>query len=87
MLYVLLVTLGMSDSSLTAVGVILLAIIAIYGLFVLIPSLALAWRRYQDIGWGGALSIVGWFVPLLTFIVAFIPGNPGPNQFRPDPKG
>ncbi|WP_062382778.1 DUF805 domain-containing protein [Demequina iriomotensis] len=68
-------------------AVVILVVFALYGLAVLIPSLALQWRRYQDIGWAGAVSIVGWFLPLLTFIVALIPGNPGPNQYGPDPKG
>ncbi|MDN4473853.1 DUF805 domain-containing protein [Demequina zhanjiangensis] len=75
-----------SDGTYTTVGWILVAAIVLYGLFILIPNLALQWRRYQDIGWAGAVSIIGWFVPLLTFIVALIPGNAGPNQYGPDPK-
>ncbi|WP_062290330.1 DUF805 domain-containing protein [Demequina phytophila] len=68
-------------------AVVILVVLAIYGLAILIPSLALQWRRYQDIGWPGAVSIIGWFFPLLTFIVALIPGNVGANQYGPDPKG
>lgn len=87
-LSVLLATVGVTagESGYTAVGYVIIAVLVVYGLFVLVPSLALAWRRYQDIGWAGALSIVGWVIPLLTFIVAFIPGNAGENQYGPDPK-
>lgn len=70
----------------TAIGWVLVILIVLYGLFILIPNIALQWRRYQDIGWAGPISIIGWFIPLLTLIVAFIPGNPGSNQFGEDPK-
>ncbi len=77
---------GDGDGGLSVLGIVLFVILAAYALFVLIPSLALQWRRYQDIGWPGAVSIVGWFIPLLTLVVAFIPGNAGANQYGPDPK-
>ncbi|WP_062299409.1 DUF805 domain-containing protein [Demequina maris] len=67
-------------------SIVVLVVLGIYALAMLIPSIALQWRRYQDIGWPGAVSIIGWFVSLLTLIVAFIPGNDGPNQYGPDPK-
>ncbi|MDN4477834.1 DUF805 domain-containing protein [Demequina lignilytica] len=70
----------------TLIGWVLVALIVLYGLFILVPNIALQWRRYQDIGWAGPVSIVGWFVPLLTLIVAFIPGNVGGNDYGPDPK-
>ncbi|WP_082104602.1 DUF805 domain-containing protein [Demequina soli] len=75
-----------SDTGFHGLGLVFMWIAGIYALAVLLPSLAVQWRRYQDIGWPGAVSIVGWFIPLLTFIVAFIPGNPGANQYGPDPK-
>lgn len=52
-----------------------------------VPYLAVSWRRYQDIGVHGAWSIVGWFIPFVTLVVAFIPGTVGPNEFGLDPKG
>ncbi|WP_062528061.1 DUF805 domain-containing protein [Demequina rhizosphaerae] len=87
-LNLLIFTLGYNadDASYTAIGYVLLAVFFVYALAILLPSLALQWRRYQDIGWPGAVSIIGWFLPLLTFIVALIPGNQGPNQYGPDPK-
>ncbi len=87
-LAILLTTVGREAGAngYTAVGYTIIAVMVGYGLFVLVPSLAVAWRRYQDIGWAGAVSIVGWFFPLLTFIVALIPGNQAANQYGPDPK-
>ncbi|SEJ58122.1 DUF805 domain-containing protein [Demequina mangrovi] len=73
-------------AELTGFALVLVLVFALYSLAILIPSLALQWRRYQDIGWPGPVSIIGWFVSLLTLVVAFIPGNPGANQYGPDPK-
>src|SRR5215831_14922793 len=50
---------------------------ALYALAVIIPSLAVAWRRMQDTGRNGL-----WI--LLVFMI--LPGTPGPNEFGPDPK-
>ncbi len=75
-----------SDGGFTALGAVAVIVTGIYLLVTLLPRIALDWRRFHDIGWPGAVSIIGWFVPLLTLIVACIPGNPGPNQYGPDPK-
>src|SRR5918998_3267591 len=55
----------------------------IYGLAVLIPSIAVSVRRLHDIdrtGWGGLISLV----PLVGWIVLFIfhvqDSTPGPNR-------
>ncbi len=85
----LLLVLAGRDSdgtSITAFGWVIYIVAIVYGIAVLLPAIALQWRRYQDIGWAGALSIVGWFIPLLTFIVALIPGNVGANAYGADPK-
>lgn len=74
------------DSTLNVIGIVLAVVMGLYSLFILIPTLALQWRRYQDIGWAGGLSIIGWFFSLLTLIVAFIPGQKGENMYGPDPK-
>jgi uncharacterized membrane protein YhaH (DUF805 family) len=72
--------------ALAAHGLIFLYII--YGLAVLLPSLAVAFRRLHDIdrsAWWiliGLIPFVGWIV-LLVF--ACIPGTPGPNKFGADP--
>ncbi|WP_159450199.1 DUF805 domain-containing protein [Demequina sp. NBRC 110056] len=68
-----------------------LAIIAtvlsiVLGLAFIIPTLAVNWRRYQDINAHGGFSLLGLVIPLITFVVGFIPGTQGANQFGPDPK-
>jgi uncharacterized membrane protein YhaH (DUF805 family) len=67
----------------------LFVLYGIYFLAVIIPSLAVLVRRLHDIGKSG-----GWFwilvVPLIgglwLLVLTCIAGNPGPNQYGPDPK-
>jgi uncharacterized membrane protein YhaH (DUF805 family) len=69
----------------------------VYGLAVLLPSIAVTIRRLHDrdmSGWWYLGIIVASMIPLVGFLVsiAFIvlmtlPGTPGPNRFGPDPKG
>ena len=62
----------------------------IWGLAVLIPSLAVIWRRLHDIGKSGAYFFFT-LIPLVGAIILLVwlaqPGQPGPNQYGPDPKG
>ena len=61
----------------------------LYSLAVLIPSLAVTWRRLHDIGKGG-----GWYffilVPLVGWIFLLVwlcrDSQPGQNTFGPNPK-
>jgi len=56
----------------------------------LCPGLALTWRRFHDIGWGGAAALltvfplVGWSVALI--VAAFVPSQRHTNRFGPHPK-
>ena len=60
----------------------------IYGLAVLIPSIAVAWRRMQDTGRHGLWILLG-LIPFVGGIILLIfmvlPGTQGPNEFGPDP--
>lgn len=62
---------------------------SLFGLAVLIPSLAVFWRRMHDIGksggnfFWGLLPIVGWIM-LLVWLCR--EGDAGDNQYGPDPK-
>lgn len=62
----------------------------IYGLAVLLPSIAVQVRRLHDTNRSGwwilidLVPLVGWII-LLVFNV--LPGTPGPNRYGPDPKG
>jgi uncharacterized membrane protein YhaH (DUF805 family) len=78
-------------------GFILLFIpIGIYGLAITIPSLAVATRRFHDIGKSGwllFLLIALGIIPVVGFVTAIIQivflcqdSVPGPNQYGPNPK-
>jgi uncharacterized membrane protein YhaH (DUF805 family) len=62
----------------------------IYGLAVLIPSLAVTVRRLHDIDRSGWWILIG-LVPLIGVIVllvfALLEGTPGDNRYGPNPKG
>lgn len=64
----------------------------IYGLYtlaVLIPSIAVGVRRLHDIGKSGWMLLVS-FIPFIGFIWLLVlmvtDGNPGTNQYGPNPK-
>ena len=59
-------------------------------LAVLVPGLAICWRRLHDIGKSGAyyfivlIPIVGW---ILMIVWLCQDSQPGDNQYGPNPKG
>lgn len=64
-------------------------VVLIAGLALIAPSVSAAARRAHDFGQSGWFAVlicipyIGW-IAALAFI--FIPGQPGPNQYGPDPK-
>ena len=72
-------------------------LIVVYGLAVLLPSIAVTVRRLHDrdmSGWwylgavvGGLIPFVGFLVSIAFLVLMALPGTPGPNRFGPDPKG
>ena len=65
------------------------ALASLWSLALLIPGLAVTWRRLHDIGKKGTnwfwifVPIVGW---IMLIVWAARPGQEGPNQYGPDPK-
>ena len=61
----------------------------LYALGVLIPGLAVTWRRMQDTGRNGLWILLG-LIPFVGGIVLLVfmllPGTQGANEFGPDPK-
>jgi len=61
----------------------------LYSLAVFLPSIAVGARRLHDTGrsgwWQliGIIPVIGW-IPLLIFFA--MNGDPGPNEYGPDPK-
>jgi uncharacterized membrane protein YhaH (DUF805 family) len=66
-----------------------LVISSLYGLAVLIPSIAVTVRRLHDIGRSGGwwwlvlIPIVGW---IILIVWCAQDSQPGPNQYGPNPK-
>lgn len=68
----------------------------IYGLAIIIPSIAVTVRRLHDrdmSGWWYLGVVVATFIPLVGFlasiaflVIMFLPGTDGDNRFGPDPK-
>ena len=56
----------------------------IYALVVLVPSLAVTWRRLHDVGKSGAYyPVVGWIIVLIQLCKD---SQPGENQYGVSPK-
>ena len=62
----------------------------IYGLAVLIPSIAVSVRRLHDIdraGWWVLIGLVPVVGTIVLLVFAALEGSPGSNRFGPNPKG
>ncbi len=72
-----------------AMGTIMTVISGIYSLAVLIPGLAVCWRRLHDIGKSGACIFLA-LIPLVGAIILIVwfckEGDRGDNMYGPDPK-
>ena len=76
--------LGTLDSGM---GVGLLS--GIYGLAILIPSLAVSVRRLHDIdrsGWWILIALVPLIGTIVLLVFALLEGTAGPNRYGPNPK-
>lgn len=66
------------------------AILVLFDLALLVPSLAVCWRRLHDIGKSGGyyffilIPLVGW---ILLLVWMCQDSQPGANQYGPNPKG
>ncbi len=65
-------------------------IAGLYGLFVLIPTIAVTVRRLHDSNhrgwwwWIGFVPVIGW---IWLLVLLCLDSTPGPNRFGPNPKG
>ena len=60
----------------------------LYSLAVLVPGIAVGVRRLHDTGKTGWLILLG-LIPLINLVLLYffaIEGDPGPNEYGPDPK-
>jgi uncharacterized membrane protein YhaH (DUF805 family) len=60
----------------------------LYDLAVLLPALAVTWRRIQDTGRNGLWILLG-LIPfvggIILLVFTILPGTQGANEFGPDP--
>ena len=62
----------------------------VYGLAILVPSLAVAFRRLHDTGrsaWWILFALVPFVGAIVLLVFTCLDSTPGPNQFGPNPKG
>ncbi|MFD6921584.1 DUF805 domain-containing protein [Streptomyces sp. NPDC059944] len=82
-----LVLLGLAAATKSTVFYVLYIV---YILAVILPSLGVLVRRLHDTGRSGGWFFIS-FVPfvggLVLFIFTVLEGNPGPNEYGPNPKG
>lgn len=70
-------------------GYLMIGVIAILGLGLMIPTLAVTTRRLHDTGrsgWWQLISLVPYVGGFVVLVFCILEGNPGPNQYGPDPK-
>ena len=91
---VLLTVLGLSgdeDGSLFTVGGgATIIILLLFGLAILIPSIAVQVRRFHDqdkSGWFVLLNLIPYLGGIIVLVFMCLEGTRGPNRYGPDPKG
>ena len=63
--------------------------VGLYGLAIIIPSLAVTIRRLHDTsrsGWWYLITFVPWVGSIILFVFELLDSTPGPNKYGPDPK-
>ena len=86
--YAVLIGIGLLFSGSDGNSSVLGALIGIYLLAVLLPTLAVTTRRLHDSGKSGWWQLIG-ILPLGGFVVlimTLLSGDPGPNEYGPDPR-
>lgn len=77
-------------SNIPVVGIIVNVLIAIVGLAIFIPGLAVCFRRLHDTGRSGAWILIA-LIPLIGEIILIVffaqDSQPGDNKYGANPKG
>ena len=85
------IVLGVIDALLGTRGSVMGAglLSGLYGLAILIPSLAVSVRRLHDIdrsGWWILIALVPLIGTIVLLVFALLEGTPGTNRYGPNPK-
>src|SRR5918995_5229130 len=85
------IVLGVIDALLDTRGSVMGAglLSGLYGLAILIPSLAVSVRRLHDIdrsGWWILIALVPLIGTIVLLVFALLEGTPGNNRYGPNPK-
>ena len=68
---------------------LIFAVLGLYSLIVLIPSIAVQVRRFHDqdkSGWFVLINFVPYIGGLIVLVFMLLEGTRGPNKYGPDPK-
>ena|ERR1039458_10148902 len=73
----------------SGIGSILYGVCALYMVACIIPAVAVSVRRLHDTsksGWLFLLVVIPIIGPIVLLVLFMLEGNPGANQYGPDPK-
>ena len=81
---------GLVDYILGTAGIVSSVLIVLLSLGLLLPALAVLFRRLHDIGksgWWIFISLVPCFGSIILLVFMFLDSQPGTNKYGPNPKG
>ena len=84
----LLYTMNMSESAMGMVIIPLYLILFVSGMALVVPTIAVAVRRFHDqdkSGWMVLLSLIPFVGGIIFIVFMCLEGTRGPNRFGPDP--
>lgn len=81
---------GMGQGQMNGLGMGLTGLYVLFVLGIIIPSLAVGFRRLHDTdrsAWWLLIAFLPFIGGLVLLIFNLLPGTTGPNKYGPDPKG
>jgi uncharacterized membrane protein YhaH (DUF805 family) len=80
---------GGTSGNMNPIGMVLSGLYFLFVLGILIPSLAVSFRRLHDTdrsAWWLLIALLPFVGGLVLLVFTVLPGTNGPNKFGPDPK-
>lgn len=88
-LYVLMIASAAVAGENATLPLIFMGLLGLYGLFILIPGIAVMVRRLHDIGrtgWWWLIGLVPFVGAIVLLVFTVMEGEPGSNQYGENPK-